>query len=64
MVLIYENIWKRLTVRRRHISEDGNLSKFEKKLINFGLKYILNEEWRKLRDMQLYSKLQTYLDIE
>jgi hypothetical protein len=23
----------------------------------------LNEEWRKLRDMQLYLRLQTYLDI-
>lgn len=31
MVLIYENIRKQFTVRRRHISEDGNLSKFEKK---------------------------------
>jgi len=45
MVLIYENIRKQFTVRRCHISEDGNLCKFKKKkLINFGLKYILNEE--------------------
>jgi hypothetical protein len=47
-----------------YLSEDGNLSKFEKKLINFGLTFILNEDWRKLRDMQLYPKLQICLDIK
>jgi len=32
--------------------------------MNFGLKYVVNEEWSKLRDMQLHPKFQIYLDVK
>jgi len=60
MVLIYENIRKQFTVRRFHISEDSNLSKFEKKVNQFLTQVYL--KWR-MEKTAWYAALSQIADI-